>query len=187
MRESPHRQPEHARSEMWLTTLVRYVWFHGGIGISIGVSLVLLAWDAVFSGSCLMSLILCPIWILASVVKNAIQRSGWRLGILRIVIPTLTFGVAIANNAVQVRIAESNAPRIVAACEEFYAATGRFPKTLDELVPRYMPSVPRAKYCLNYGEFVYFSHGKPMLAWYVVPPFDRRIYDFETRRWSHIE
>ncbi len=188
MRESSCRPAAHAQNEMWLTILVRYVWSHRGIRVSIGATLVLLAWDAIFTGSYVWSLIFFPIWFLASLVKNAIQRPGWRLGLLRIAIPALTLGLAMANNAVQLRIAEKNAPRVVAACEEFHAANGRFPKTLDELVPEFMSSIPPAKYCLVFGEFDYFfNYGKPMLVWYVVPPFYRRIYDFETRRWSYIE
>ncbi len=148
MHDSSSRPAEHAQNEMWLTILVRYVWSHRGIRVSIGTAAVLLAWDAAFSGSFLMSLIFCPIWFLLTILKNAIQRPGWRLALLRIAIPALTLGLVMANNAVQLRIAEANAPRIVAACQEFHAANGRFPKTLDQLVPRYMPSVPRAKYCL---------------------------------------
>lgn len=81
-----------------------------------------------------------------------------------------------------------NAARVVAACEEFRAVNGRFPRTLNELVPQYLPSVPRAKYCLHYGEFAYFlNDGHALLVWCVVPPYYRAIYDFETRRWSHLD
>lgn len=177
------------QNEMWLTILVRYLWSHRGIRVSVGAAIVLLGWDAGFSGSYLLSLLLCPLWFVASLVKNVIQRPGWRLGLLRIAVPALTLGLARVNDAIQVGIAEANAPRIVAACEEFRAANGRFPRALDELVPRYMPSVPRAKYCLGpWGQFDYFyNSGKPMLVWHVVPPYYRRIYDFQTRRWSYIE
>ncbi len=187
MHDSSYRPAEHAQNEMWLTILVRYVWSHRDIRVSIGAAAVLLAWDAGFSGSFLMSLIFCPIWLLLTILKNAIQRPGWSLALMTIAIPALTLGLAIANNAVQLRIAEANAARIIAACEEFHAAKRRFPKTVNELVPGYMPSVPRAKYCLAWGEFVYFNYGKPMLVWCVVPPFGRRIYDFEARRWSYID
>jgi hypothetical protein len=127
-------------------------------------------------------------WFLLSIVRNAIQRPGWRLAILRTAIPLVTLGLVLANNAFQLRVAEANAPRVVAACEAFHDSNGRFPKTLDELVPRYMPIIPRAKYCLDHGEFVYFfNQGEPMLVWYVVPPYYRRIYDFDTRRWNYID
>lgn len=189
MEETSRRPAQYAKNAMWLTILVRYLWSHRGVRVSIGSALVLLAWDAVFSGSYLMSLIFCPIWFSISLLKNVIQRPGWGLALLRIAIPALTLGLAWANDAVQIRVAEANAPRVVAACEEYHAANGSFPKTLDELVPQYMPSVPRAKYGLGpWSQFVYFyNQGKPMLVWYVVPPYYRRIYDFETRRWSDIE
>jgi hypothetical protein len=173
----------------WLSIIVRKIGYHRGIGFSIGGAVVLLAFDVGMSGSFLMSLIFCPIWFLVSVLKNAIQRPGWRLALLRIAIPALTLTLARANEAIQFRIGEANAPRIIAACEEFHAANGRFPKTLDELVPRYLPSIPPAKYCLDYGQFQYWnnSEDQPMLVWCVVPPFGRKIYTFEDRRWGYID
>ena len=39
---------------------------------------VLLVWDAVLSGSVPVSMCVCPIWFLVSVVTNAIQRPGPR-------------------------------------------------------------------------------------------------------------
>jgi len=163
--------------------------FHRPVGFSLGAAGLLLACDAGFSGSFLMSWLFCPIWFLISLVKNAIQRPGWRLALLRTAIPPLTLGLAWANDAVQIRVAEKNAARVVAACEEYHATNGRFPKSLDELVPQYMPSVPRAKYCLGpWCQFHYFyNQGHPMLVWYVVPPYYRKIYDFDTRRWNYIE
>ncbi|MHB1037554.1 MAG: hypothetical protein ACYC35_22030 [Pirellulales bacterium] len=186
MQDSSDRPAEHANDESWLMMLVRYVWHQRGIRVSLAIACLLLAWDVAETGSFLMSLLFCPIWFLASVLKNAIQRPGWRLAFLRIAVPVLTLGLVFANDAIQHRVAEANASRIIAACEEFHAANGRFPESLDELVPRYMPSVPRAKYCHLYGEFVYFN-GTPRLMWYVVPPYGRKDYDFETRRWGYLD
>jgi hypothetical protein len=181
-------QPPSAQVQKSPVCLAHRAWFHRGIGVSIGGALVLLGLDAVISGSFLTSFMVCPIWFLFSILKNAIQRPGWRLALVRIAVPAVTLGLVLANNAAQLRIAEANAPRIIAACEEFHAANGRFPKTLDELVPRYMPSVPRAKHCLALGEFVYwYSDGKPMLMWYAIPPFGRNIYFFENGRWRYID
>jgi len=170
------------------TSLAYKAWSHRGIRVSIGGALLLVAWDVGLSGSYLTSLLFCPIWFLVSILKNAFQRPGWRLALLRIAIPALTLGLALANEGVQYRIGKANAPRIIAACEEFHAANGKFPKTLDELVPRYMPSIPRAKYCLDFGEFQYLNlDGRPLLVWYVVPPYGRKVYNFEDRRWNYID
>jgi len=187
MQNSSHQSPEQTRIVgVFSGSPAHKMWSHRGIKVSIGGALILLAWDVALSGSFGLSFLVCPIWFLVSILKNAFQRSGWRLALLRIAVPPLTLGLVLANNALQLKIAETNAPRVVAACEEFHAANGKFPKTLDELVPRYMPSVPRAKYCLIYGKFVYFNYGKPMLLWHVVPPYGRRIYDFEKQQWNCI-
>lgn len=189
MQESSPQRPARLCDEIWLAILVRKAWSHRDIRVSIGIASVLLAWDAAFTGSFLLSFLVCPIWLLFSILKNAIQRHGWRLALLRIAIPALTLGLALANNAVQLRIGEANAPRIIAACEEFHAANGEFPQTLGQLVPRYLPSIPRAKYCLAYGEFLYLSPpgGEPLLVWCVVPPFGRKIYNFQERRWTYLD
>jgi hypothetical protein len=160
--------------------------FFRGIKRSVVAAAFLLVWDGAMFGSFLMSSLFCPIWFLVSLLKNAIERPGWGLALVRIGIPALTLGLVRANSAVQLGVAEANAQRVVVACEEYHAANGRFPKKLDELVPQYMNSVPRAKYCLA-GDFAYHNFGTPMLVWQVVPPYYRKIYNFDTRSWSYLD
>jgi hypothetical protein len=163
--------------------------FFRGIKRSVVAAAVLLAWDGALNGSLVMSSLVCPIWFLVSLLKNAIERPGWGFALVRIGIPVWTLGLVSANNAVQLGVAEANAQRVVAACEQYHTANGRFPKNLDELVPQYMNSVPFAKYCLlQPGRFAYnnFS-GTPKLYWQVVPPYYRIIYDFQTRSWSYLD
>ncbi len=159
-----------------------------GVGRSIVGALALLFWDAAYTGSFAASFVTCPIWFLVSILKNAIQRPGWKIALFRIAIPVATLGLVLANNAFQYRMAESNAARIVTACEDFHAKNGKFPQTLDDLVPQYMQSIPRAKNCMMFGEFWYLnSEGKPLLIWYAVPPYGRKIYNFEDRQWNYID
>jgi hypothetical protein len=150
---------------------------------------MLLFWDAVFTGSFLMSLLACPIWFLVSILKNTIQRPGWKLALIRVAIPALTLGLVLANDAVQYRIGNANAPLIIKACEDFHAANGKFPKTLDELVPQYLTSIPRAKYCLAFGEFRYWKldDERALLEWCVMPPYGWKIYNFDDRRWGYLD
>ncbi len=188
MQDNSNRPAEQALDEAWSTILVRKAWFHRGIRLSVVIAIMLLAWDVAFSGSCVMSLLFCPIWFLGSILKNALQRPGWGLALCRIAIPAMTLVLVLANDAFQLKVAEENAQRIIAACDEFHAAKGRYPKTLDELVPDYLASVPQAKYCLSFGEFTYFnSSGSPMLMWCVVPPYGRKHFDFEDRRWGYLD
>ena len=172
---------------MRLITLFHYIWYRG-IRVSIVIALILLAWDAVLNGTYILSAMVCPVWILFSVVKNLSQTSHWKLTLVKIMIPVFTLGLVLANDSVQSRIAKANAARVVAACEQFHVDYGRFPQSLDELVPRYIPSVPRAKYCLDYGRFLYWNYdGNPMLVWYAVPPFGREVYNFKNRTWGYID
>ena len=185
MQETSHKSPERSRNWMWLRNSLHYAWYRG-IRVSIGTALAVVALDAVLNGTYTLSLIVCPIWFLLSVAKSASNRPGWRLALIRITIPALTLGLVLTNNAVQSRIAEANAAKIIKACEKFQADNGKYPTTLGELVPKYMPSVPHAKYCLAFGEFLY-SDKQPMLMWYAVPPFGREVYDFEKRSWNYVD
>ena len=102
--------------------------------------------------------------------------------------PALTLALVLANAVFQFRVSGANAARIITACEEYHAAHGTFPNTLEELVPRYMPSIPPAKYCLG-GKFLYVNSGKEyhILLWREAPPYFRKVYHFETRRWSYLD
>jgi hypothetical protein len=156
-------------------------------GSLVGASL-LLAWDAVLSGGFVLSILVSPVWFLVSLAKAIIQRPGWRVGLTRILVPVLTLGLVLGNAAMQTRIASANAKRIIEACEQFRIANGRYPSTLDELKPGYLASVPRAKYSLMFGNFWYWSlDGKTRLMWVVIPPFGRKIYDFEGRKWGSLD
>jgi hypothetical protein len=148
---------------------------------------VSLCFDVGLDGSYLFSALACPIWLLVSVVKNLIWPPGWRVALFRIAIPPLTLGIAIGNTALQWKIAETNADRIIKAVEEFHVINGRFPKTLDELVPKYLPSIPRAKYCMA-GTFWYFNYPESqcMLMWSKLG-FYRKIYNFDMKRWGAVD
>lgn len=155
---------------------------------SLAGALLLVALDVGFYGSFLVSFLVCPIWFLVSVVKNAIQRPGWGIALFRVATAALTLGLVLGNDTLQRRIGRANADRVVNACQQFHADTGKYPHKLDDLVPEYLPSVPRAKYCLMWGEFMYFDLQEThMLVWCIVPPHYRAIYHFEKGSWGHLD
>jgi len=155
------------------------------------VATVLLCIDVLLMGSFLFSYLFCPIWFVATAVKNLIWNPGWKLFLIRIAFPVLTLGIVFANNAIQWKIGEANMARIITACEDFHAANGRYPETLNELVPRQLRSIPRARYSLCEFGFMYFNLPQtsfgPMLVWYKIPPFGRKIYHFEDKRWGYLD
>jgi hypothetical protein len=151
----------------------------------------LLCHDVVFQGSCLFSILVCPIWLLVSVVENFIGRPGWRIALFRVAIPAVTLGIVLANTAIQWTIAEQNAAHIIKACEEFHVANGRCPKTLDELVPQHLQSIPRAKYCLSPMDSKFSSYsssdGDQSILWWYKVPFGKEVYDFQSKQWRYID
>ena len=153
---------------------------------SLGLATVVLICDGAVNGSLLMSSLFCPIWFLVSFLKNAIERPSWGLTMVRIGIPALTLGLVRANNDFQLGVAEANARRVIVACEEYQAAHGSLPENLEDLVPRYMNAVPVAKHCLMWNKFVY-SPRSSLLFWHIVPPFYRKIYNFDSRTWSYLD
>jgi hypothetical protein len=184
MQEISHKPPERSYNQRRLRTLLYRAW-HCGILGSVGAALALVALDGVLNGTYTLSVIVCPIWFLLSVARSASNRRGWRLALLRATVPALTLGLVLTNATVQSMMAEANAAKIIRACERFHATNGQYPKTLGELVPKYMPSVPHAKYCLAFGEFLY-SYSQPMLIWYATPPFGRKVYNFKERTWDYL-
>ena len=145
-----------------------------------------LFWDVGNEGFWGFSLLICPPWFLIGVVKNIIQRPGWGIAALRISMPLLTFAIAFGNGSLQWKISDANAERVIEACEEFQVANGRYPDNLDELVPKYLSSVPSPKYCLMSAFFYVNSQGHPML-WWTRYGFYRRTYTFDEKRWSNLD
>jgi hypothetical protein len=150
-------------------------------------SAVVIFLDVVLEGSYLFAALVCPIWFLVGVVRAIVQRPGWCVAAARVLIPVATLLLVLANYSLQVRIAMANSARLIQACERYREANGNYPERLDDLVPRYLSSIPRAKYCLDDGEFKYYSPPTPMLRWTQIPPYGRRVYNFETREWNYID
>jgi hypothetical protein len=150
------------------------------------LAVALLFWDVANEGFYVFSLLVCPLWFLISIVKNLRRRPGWGTAALRVSLPLLTFGIAVSNATLQWRISDANAERIIEACDEFRVVTGRYPTELDELVPKYLTSVPRAKYCLM-GSFFYVNSDGHCMLWWTRYGFYRRIYSFAEKRWSNLD
>lgn len=154
----------------------------GSLWIAAGV----LLWDVGCEGCYNFSTLICPLWFLISVVKNSAERPGWGIGLLRVSIPLLTFAITFGNGSLQWKLSDAHAEQVIKACDEFRVANGRYPSKLDDLVPKYLPSVPPAKYCMG-GNFCYVnSEGHPML-WWTRYGFYRRLYYFDKRRWGNVD
>jgi hypothetical protein len=102
-------------------------------------------------------------------------------------IPATTLGIALANASVQWSIAEANAEQVVRACEKFHSVCGRYPQTLKELVPSYLTSIPRAKYCAAGNFYYYNSEDDLPILWWNKFGYYRKVYSFDRKQWGSID
>ena len=110
--------------------------------LAVGVACFLLLYDAIFSGSCLLTLVIGPFWLLQAIFGNWRRRSEYRHYTRRFIFPAVTIAVILVSAYLQSRIASSNATRIIRACKEYKAEYGEYPDDLGRLVPKYLSCVP---------------------------------------------
>jgi hypothetical protein len=103
----------------------------------------------------------------------------------------LTAVLIFVSLAVQNRMADRRAVAIGKACLAYRSKYNHYPKTLDELVPEFMSSVPPAKYTLGASSSFFYIPGfddrEPMLFYEAIPPFGRRFYHMETGAWGFLD
>jgi len=123
---------------------------------------------------------------------RGVRRNEGRMTVIRSVVAVAWFALPEAtidaNLWIDARAAE-RASLVVRAVEAYREDHGAYPATLTELVPGYLPYVPRAK-PTSMGTFEYRMprDGSAPTLWYVVlPPFGRRAYHFDERRWITID
>jgi hypothetical protein len=110
--------------------------------------------------------------------RQRLRNIGIFLGVLLMVV------VMVNVNAYT---APLHADRLIEAIESYRAATGVYPKKLDDLVPKFIDHVPYAQYTIG-GNFWYTGGGTaelPML-WYNPHGMDHRIYHFKTKDWGYV-
>jgi hypothetical protein len=150
-------------------------------------SLVVVFLDVVLDGSYIFSAVICPIGFVVGLAWNIVRRPNLGLAAARLLIPLVTGVFVVTNYSVQSRIAMHNAERLIQACERYREANGNYPEQLGDLVPRYVNSVPRAKYCCSASEFMYRGQPRHTLSWWECPPFGRRVYNLETGKWRYVD
>ena len=157
------------------------------VGGSLLAASLLICHDIVLCGSYVGSYLACPVWLVVSIVALFVQRPSARVAIARVLFPLVTLLLVLANYSLQKSIATANAAKIVRACESYREANGSYPDRLDELVPVYVNSIPRAKYCCSWGEFVYYRSPRYPILWWYPMPFAKMVYNFDTRTWCSID
>jgi hypothetical protein len=117
------------------------------------------------------------------------DRRKYEQRLVKIAIYVLTGVAVLTSNTLQNRLADRRAIAIGNACLAYRAKYHQYPAELKDLVPEFLPSVPRAKWN---GELFSYSRGpspdhEPMLYYAAVPPFGRRFYHMESGGWGYLD
>lgn len=93
-----------------------------------------------------------------------------------------------AFNRASNEMAHQRANNVISAVKAYHQEHRAYPKRLDDLVPDYLTSIPRAKYVLGLGEFKYlYDAVLPALIYVEYPPFGRTTYRFERGEWGYVD
>lgn len=96
----------------------------------------------------------------------------------------LVFTLNTLNN----KIARNRAEVLVSAVKSFHTENQRYPKSLEELMPKYVEQIPLAKYTLMFNKFGYkTSENDTYLMYTDMPPFGRPIYSFPRGTWDYLD
>jgi hypothetical protein len=156
---------------------------------SLILAFALIFFDAILDGTLLFSYLICPIWFVVALIRASFSRESTRVITARILAPVLVGLLVFGNYMFQWNIARAHAAQIIQACERYREVNGTYPRKLDDLVPRYLSSIPIAKYCLGQNQFTYYNSGSPapILWWLQIPPFGNEIYNFQRRTWRYLD
>ncbi len=107
------------------------------------------------------------------------RRSEWfSVAVIYTLMLVATVGLLSSN----IKVALRRAAPVISAVNCYHSDHGAYPKTLDELVPAYLPSIPRAGFTLISRNFRYFNDERSQLYF---PAMFHGVfaYDFSTETW----
>lgn len=162
------------------------------------VSVAALIWaglDAFLFGQGVIAFVVFAVGLLYLVPRALLALRGdralFKLRLAKAGVTMAAGAAAIAAIGYANRVAEDRALAVISAVETFKAKRGRYPDRLNELVPAFLPAVPSAKPYGMLGQFQYWSSQPPdvhhTLMYTALPPFGRRLYNFEEHRWSALD
>jgi hypothetical protein len=161
---------------IWLTPNSMFVWIlalvgwilvyrrcHSPLTRAAVVILPLMLLDGLWMGQVQISLVAFVSGMTAQslLALVALTRHSARLAGRRVAAAGLYLTAAVAAFswvAFNQATARERAFQVISACNAYRAAHGALPERLDQLVPNYLPRVPRAKFTGVAAEFVYRAH-----------------------------
>ena len=141
--------------------------------------------DGVVVGGFGVGTLLALTMVPAALIRGWRRKDPGRMIALRALLPVIAVLAVFGTIAFNMAHSRAAARRIISAAESFRHEQGHYPSSLEELVPRYLPQIPRARYTVLLNEFSYRqSAGQHVLGWMVLPPFGSAGYFFEQKQWG---
>ena len=126
-----------------------------------------------------LSEITCAVLGFLTKQPKGIILSGW-IAAICFVAMTCALPFKSSQDRATMKAAES----LISAIERCHADSGVYPKSLDALVPKYLPAVPKTSLGFGRSEFFYFSHPEGFTLGYIRPALlMQETYDSKTREW----
>ncbi len=125
---------------------------------------------------------------LPKTIFGHIRKREYKTGYIKCLIygsaAFLVFGSNYLNNI----IAHNRSVTLITTIEQYKSDNGVYPESLEALVPKYIESVPTAKFTLSWNRFYYWGQdGDASLLYVAVPPFGRPIYRFSKKKWGYLD
>jgi hypothetical protein len=147
--------------------------------------------DASFFGQGVISFILCVagvLYFLPRAIAARQDEARFKLRLSKAAVTSIVGFAALGMIVYGNVIAGERAEKLVVAIEQFYAKHGRYPERLEDVAPAFISEIPRAKYVVIADRFKYFeSDSRHSLMYVEIPPYGRRIYTFEDRKWTTLD
>ncbi len=128
-------------------------------------------------------LIAAPVVLIGQLIGKGSKKS-WRQLVVMAVVPVLSISFALHSD----ERTPKNAAPIAKAIMAYRAETGRYPESLDLLIPKHLSTIPSLRFSIIQPEVTYrLTDGKPYLT---IPSasgdqFANFEYNFETQAWIH--
>jgi hypothetical protein len=162
------------------------------VRVSVFLAICLFIIDAFLLGTVAIAALATPVivlWMLPKTLFALNRKDELLIRSMKTCVYTIMVVAVIAAYVGNDRMARNGAEEIVAAVNQYKGDLKQYPVSLNELTPKYLGHIPRAKYTLNYGEYYYRlnEHGQATLMYHVLPPFKRRVYRFAHQNWITID
>ncbi|MCU7837450.1 MAG: hypothetical protein KZQ83_19690 [gamma proteobacterium symbiont of Taylorina sp.] len=160
------------------------------ITISIIIAAIIFIVDAFFLNQGVIAGITLFIIIFVLIPKTIYRqykKKEYKMGYIICLIYGTSAGLVFCANYVNNLIAYHRSEILITKIEKYKKDNGSYPKKLEALIPKYIESIPSAKYA-SMSRFHYSNSQEFTSLYYVtMPPFGRHSYDFSEKKWDHYD